>query len=103
MQNTYQLNLNMKYRKKEFHLWIPKYTLKATNCISIFWKKSDQQTFLNISSEHPKLLKKSIPYSQTLVDEQLEKVDKLVRDDLLQERDQEQQDPKRIPLILTKK
>ena len=25
------LNLNMKYRKKEFHNWIPKFTLKATN------------------------------------------------------------------------
>ena len=80
-----------------------KYTLKATKYISIFWKKSDQQTFLNVNSEHPKLLKKSIPYSQTLVDEQLEKVDKHVRDNLLQERDAEQQDPKRIPLILTKK
>ena len=40
-------------------------------------------------------------YDQELVDEQLEKVDKLVRDDPLQEKDQEQQDPKRIPLILT--
>ena len=40
-------------------------------------------------------------YDQKLVDEHLEKVDKLVRDDLLQEKDQEQQDPKRIPLILT--
>ena len=40
-------------------------------------------------------------YDQKLVDEQLEKVDKLVRDDLLQEKDQEQQDPKHAPLILT--
>ena len=40
-------------------------------------------------------------YDQKLVDEQLEKVDKLVRDDLLQERDQERQDLIRIPLILT--
>ena len=40
-------------------------------------------------------------YPQKLVDEQLEKVDKLVRDALLQEKDQEQQDPKRIPLVLT--
>ena len=95
----------------------------------IFRKKTDHQTFLNVSSEHPKSLKNSIPYSQVLrikricsikkdfdhhlrelryiylkqgygkklVDEQLEKVDKLVRDDLLQEKDQEQQDPKRIP------
>ena len=39
--------------------------------------------------------------AQKFVDEQLEKVDKLVRDDLLQEKDQEQQDPKPIPLILT--
>ena len=39
-------------------------------------------------------------YDQKLVDEQLEKVDKLVRDDLLQEKDQEQQYPKRIPLLL---
>ena len=37
--------------------------------------------------------------NQKLVDEQLEKVDELVRDDLLQEKDQEQQDPKRISLI----
>ena len=40
-------------------------------------------------------------YDQKLVDEQLEEVDKLVRDDLLQEKDQQQQDPKQIPLILT--
>ena len=32
-------------------------------------------------------------YDQELVDEQLEKVDKLLRDDLIQEEDQEQQDP----------
>ena len=38
---------------------------------------------------------------QKLVDEQSQKFDKLVRDDLLQEKDQEEQDPKRIPLILT--
>ena len=38
---------------------------------------------------------------EKLIDEQLEKVDKLVRDYLLQEKHQEQQDPKRIPLILT--
>ena len=81
----------------------------------IFRKKTDHQTFLNINSEHPKLLKSSVPYTQTLrikkicstkkdfdhhsrelkerflkqgyeqklVDEQLEKVDKLLRDDLL--------------------
>ena len=40
-------------------------------------------------------------YDQKLVDGQLGKVDKLVRDDLQQEKDQEQKDPKRIPLILT--
>ena len=39
-------------------------------------------------------------YDQKLVDEQLEKEDQLVRDDLLQEKDQEQQDSKCIPLIL---
>ena len=39
-------------------------------------------------------------YDQKLVDGQLGKVDKLVRDDLQQEKDQEQKDPKRIPLIL---
>ena len=38
---------------------------------------------------------------QKLVDEQLEKVDRLLRDSLLQEKDWEQQDPKRVPLILT--
>ena len=36
-------------------------------------------------------------YDQKLFDEQLEKIDKLVRDDLLQQKDKEQQDPKRIP------
>ena len=40
-------------------------------------------------------------YDQKLVDEQLEKVGKLVRDDLLQEKYREQQDPKPIALILT--
>ena len=40
-------------------------------------------------------------YNQKLVYEELEKADKLVREDLLQEKDQAQQDPKRIPLILT--
>ena len=39
-------------------------------------------------------------YDQKLVDKQLEKVDKLVRDDLLREKDEEQ-DPKGILLILT--
>ena len=31
-----------------------------------FRKKTDRQTFLNIDSEHPKLLKNSVPYSKTL-------------------------------------
>ena len=98
-----------------------------------FRKKTDRQTFLNINSEHPKSLKNSISYSQTIqrkklsstkknfdhhsrelkerflrqgydrkfIEEQLEKVGKLVRDNVLQEKDQEQQDSKRIPLILT--
>ena len=98
-----------------------------------FRKKTDRQTFLNINSEHPKSLKNSISYSQTIqrkklsstkknfdhhsrelkerflrqgydrkfINEQLEKVGKLVRDNVLQEKDQEQQDSKRIPLILT--
>ena len=40
-------------------------------------------------------------YDQKLFDEQLEEIDKLVRDDLLQKKDKEQQDPKCIPWILT--
>ena len=40
-------------------------------------------------------------YNQKLVDEQLEKVHKLVRDDLPQEKYLEKQDLRRIPLILT--
>ena len=36
-------------------------------------------------------------YDQKLFHEQLEKIDKLVRDDLLQKKDKEQEDPKRIP------
>ena len=97
----------------------------------IFRKKRDCQTFLKINSEHPKWLKNSTSYSQTLqikricstkrdldshsselkerllkqdynqklVDKQLEKVDKLARDVVLREKDQEQQDPKCIPII----
>ena len=124
----------MKYRKKEFHFWTLKCTLKTTNHTPKYLeKKIDRQSILNINSEHPKSLKNSISYSQALrikricstkkdfdhhskelqerflkqgydqklVDEQLEKVDKLVRDNLLQVKDQGQQDPKRIPLILT--
>ena len=40
-------------------------------------------------------------YDRKFIEEQLEKVGKLVRDNVLQEKDQEQQDSKRIPLILT--
>ena len=40
-------------------------------------------------------------YDQKLVDEQLEKVHQLVRDDLPQEKYLEKQDLRRIPLILT--
>ena len=40
-------------------------------------------------------------YDQKPADEQLEKVDKLLRDDLQQEKDQEQQDAKCISLIIT--
>ena len=40
-------------------------------------------------------------YDQKLVDEQLEKVHNLVRDDLPQEKYLEKQDLRRIPLILT--
>ena len=39
--------------------------------------------------------------NQKPVDVQLEKVHKLVRDDILQEKDREQQDPKRILLTVT--
>ena len=62
--NTHELNLNMKYQKKESHFWISKYTLKTTDYITkIFGNKEDHQTILNINSGHPKLLKNSIPYS----------------------------------------
>ena len=40
-------------------------------------------------------------FGQKPADKQLKKVDKLVKDDTLQEKDGEQQDTKRIPLILT--
>ena len=65
--NTHELNLNMKYQKKDSHFWISRYTLKTTDYITkIFRNKEDHQTILNINSGHPKLLKNSIPYSQTL-------------------------------------
>ena len=37
--NAKQSNLNMKYRKKEFHFWIPKYTLKTINYIPKYSKR----------------------------------------------------------------
>ena len=61
---------------------------------------STKKDFYHHSRELKERFLKQV-YDQKLVDEQLEKVDKLVRDDLLQEKDQEQQRPKRILLILT--
>ena len=112
----------MKYRNTEIYTEIYIKNIKLHT--KIFRKKTDCQTFLNINSDHPKSLKNNISYSQALrikrisstkkdfdhhlrklrerflkqgydqklVDVQLEKVHKLVRG---------QQDPKRIPLILT--
>ena len=123
----------MKYQKKKFHFWIPKYTLETTNYVPKYLdRKYTTKPFLT-STQHPKSLKSNISYSQILgikgicstkidfdrhsselkdrfiklgydqklVDEQLKKVDKLVRDDLLQEKDRKQQDSKSITLILT--
>ena len=39
MENTYQLNLNMKDRKKEFHFWITKYILKTKNYITKYLER----------------------------------------------------------------
>ena len=39
MENTYQLNLNMKDRKKEFHFWITKYILKTINYITKYLER----------------------------------------------------------------
>ena len=48
MQNTYQLSLNMKYREKEFYLWIPKDTFKITNYILKYSeRKQTAKPFLN--------------------------------------------------------
>ena len=104
--------LNTKHPKKEFHFWIPKYILKTTICRQQYLaRKQTGKPFFKINSEHPKSLKNSIPYSQTLrikricstkkdfdhhsrelkkrflkqgydqklIDEQSEKVDKLVQ------------------------
>ena len=61
---------------------------------------SSKKDFNHHSGElKDRFLKQS--YNQKLVDEQLEKVDEFIKDDILQEKDQEQQDIKPIPLILT--
>ena len=61
---------------------------------------STKEDFDNHSKElKEKFLKQG--YDQKLVHEELEKVDQLIRDDLLREKYREQQDPKPIPLILT--
>ena len=47
-------------------------------------------------------MKQGYGYDQKLLDEHLEKVNKLVRDNVLQEKDRNQQDPKPISLMLTR-
>ena len=40
----------MKYRKKDFHFWIPKYTLKTTNYIPNYLeKKQTAKSFLTLT------------------------------------------------------
>ena len=47
---SHQLNLNMKYLKKEFHSWIPKYTLKTTNYIPKYLeRKQTTKPFLTLA------------------------------------------------------
>ena len=79
--------------------------ISSINChiskfLNIIITTFNQQKFDHHSSDmNERYLKQG--YDQKLVDEQLEKVHKLVRDALLQEKYQEKQDLKRIPLILT--
>ena len=94
-----------------------------------FRKKTDCQTSRKINSEHPKMLKHNITYSQKLWTKRMRKiltitqenwkwdfwsmvtarnmfmnhwkVNKVVRVNLLHEKDREQQDPNNISSILT--
>ena len=41
-----------------------RWTVKATK--TLFIKKTNRQSYLHLKCDHPALLKKSVPYSQTL-------------------------------------
>ena len=60
------LNFNTRYQKQALHSQILKYISRRTNYIQKRIEKTDRQTFLKKSSECPKTLKTSIPYSQAL-------------------------------------
>ena len=66
MENTRQLNLNVKYRKKEFHFWIPKHIVKTINYVPKYLERKQTAKPFLTSTQHPKSLKNSIPYSQAL-------------------------------------
>ena len=88
------LNINSEHPKSSKH------SISYSQTLRIKWIYSTKKYFEHHSKELKwRFLKQG--YDQKLVDQQLEKVVKLVRDDLLKEKDREQQDPKRIPLILT--
>ena len=69
-------NLNKKHNsiKFEYKIWQTSITFLDTELsiqnnklvTKIYWKKTVCQNFLYIDSDHPKLLKDSIPYSQAL-------------------------------------
>ena len=56
----------MKYRKKEFHFWTPKYILKTTNYILKYLERKQTMKPFLTSTQSIKLLKNSIPCSQAL-------------------------------------
>ena len=49
--NAKQSNLNMKYRKKEFHFWIPKYILKTINYIPKYLERKQTAKPFLISTQ----------------------------------------------------
>ena len=97
--------LNTKHPAIKFEYEISKERISFLDTeIYIKNKKLHIKIFRKKKEYHSRELKERFwkkGYDQKLADEQLEKVDKLARDDLLQEKDQEQQDPERTPLILT--